>query len=82
MALTSWPNDDGTLIVIRGGQEITLAPHEDLDAIGFTRSEQAFLRGQFRYAVPVPVACTVPRELPDVPDYPPAEWGPGDTAPP
>jgi hypothetical protein len=77
MALTSMPNDDGTLTVIRGGQEITLSPAEDLAAIGFTPSEQHFLQDQFQYAVPGPVACRVPDPLPPVPDFPPEAWSGG-----
>jgi hypothetical protein len=74
MGLTVWPNDDGTLLVIRDGQEITVSPAEDLALIGFTQGEQHFLNSQFRYAVPGPVACRLPQNPPDIPDFPPAEW--------
>lgn len=73
MALTSMPNDDGTLTVIRDGSEITVSPAEDLALIGFTLSEQRFLQGQFQYAVPGPVACRIPPP-PEVPDHLPEEW--------
>lgn len=75
MGLTVWPNDDGTLLVIRGGTEMTVSP-ATLASAGFTQGEERFLASQFRHAVPGPTACALPQPPlpPDIPDYPPPEW--------
>ena len=66
MALTVVPNEDGSIDVMCGGEELTLRRGDIESSSAFTKSEEAFLLSMLRYAVPEPVSCRIP-------DYPPDE---------
>lgn len=59
MSLTVVPNEDGTLDVTNGGEWVTMTPEDVQGNTSFSKSEKAFLMGQFVNANPDGGSCRV-----------------------
>ncbi len=52
MALTVWPNEDGTIDIHMPGSEPVTYNADDVEACSLPEGEKRFLRQQLRYARP------------------------------